>query len=158
MTDVSDRLRLAAFDEEDLAVVSAHVQDAVLKVGDMVYLPGEKRFAVVMNRFGWETAATNGRRRQFERHRAALSFDRVQAARLSRIDRSRPDTVLALLAISFETTDAPAGRVTLFFAGGGAVQLDVEVIEARLGDLGAAWATASKPVHDVAEPAAKPGA
>jgi hypothetical protein len=157
MNAPSERLKLAAFDEEDLAVISAHVQDAVLKVGDMVYLPGEQRFAIAMNRFTWEKAA-DGKRRDYERRRAALSFDRVQAARLSNIDRTRPDAVLELLAIAFETTDAPAGKVTLFFAGGGAVQLDVEVVEARLGDLGAAWATAAKPSHDTAEAAAKPGA
>ena len=57
--------------------------------------------------------------------------------------------MLELLAVSFETADTPAGKVTLVFAGGGAVQLDVEVIEARLADLGAAWATAAKPEHDL---------
>ena len=51
-----DRIRLIALDEEDLAVLSAHVQDAVLKVGDIVYLPKERRFAVAMNRFIWEKA------------------------------------------------------------------------------------------------------
>ena len=152
----ADRLKLAAFDEEDLAVISAHVQDAVLKVGDMVYLPREKRFAIAMNRFIWESAET-GRRRSFERRRAALSFDRVLKVRASQIDRGRPDAILELLAARFEMVDAPAGKVTLIFAGGGAVQLDVEVIEARLADLGAAWATAAKPSHDLAEGGAKSG-
>jgi hypothetical protein len=153
----ADRLKLAAFDEEDLAVISAHIQDAVLKVGDMVYLPREKRFAVAMNRFIWENAET-GRRRTFERRRAALSFDRVLRVRASRIDRSKPDAVLELLAARFELESAPAGKVTLVFAGGAAVQLDVEVIEARLADLGAAWATRAKPSHDLAEGDAKSGA
>jgi hypothetical protein len=158
MKDVSERLKLAAFDEEDLAVVSAHVQDAVLKVGDMVYLPREGRFALAMNRFSWENAAGGGRK-DFERRRAALSFDRVLKVRATKIDRAKPDDVLELLAIAFEATDAPAGKVTLVFAGGAAVQLDVEVIEARLGDLGAAWSTTAKPQHDdAAETAAKPGA
>ena len=158
MNDVSERLKLAAFDEEDLAVISAHVQDAVLKVGDMVYLPREGRFALAMNRFTWEKAG-DGSRKDYERRRAALAFDRVRAARVSKIDRSKPDAVLELLAIAFEVTDAPAGKVTLVFAGGGAVQLDVEVIEARLADLGAAWSTAAKPKHDdTADTSAEPGA
>ncbi len=157
MNDVADRLKLAAFDEEDLAVISAHVQDAVLKVGDMVYLPREKRFALAMNRFSWERAV-DGKLRNYERRRSALSFDRVLAVRLSKIDRSRKDAVLELLAIAFEQTEAPAGKMTLFFAGGAAIQLDVEVIEARLGDLGAAWATGTKPSHDVADTAVEPGA
>jgi hypothetical protein len=147
MTETVALLKLAAFDDEDLAVISAHVQDAVLKVGDMVYLPKKRRFAIAMNRFTWETAEGETRK-NYERRRSALAFDRVQAARISRIDRGRPDAVLELLAISFEATDAPAGKITLHFAGGGAVQLDVEVIEVRLGDLGAAWATAAKPSHD----------
>ncbi|CAN5268435.1 DUF2948 family protein [soil metagenome] len=154
---IADRLKLAAFDEEDLAVISAHVQDAVLRVGDMVYLPGEKRFALAMNRFIWETAET-GRRKSFERRRAALSFDRVLKARLSNIDRNRPDAVLELLAVGFEAEDTPAGKVTLIFAGGGAVQLDVEVVEARLADLGTAWATQAKPSHNLAAESAKSGA
>jgi hypothetical protein len=145
----SDLLRLAAVDGEDLAVISAHVQDAVLKVGDLSYLPKERRFVVAMNRFIWEKA--QGRRSDYERRRTALSFDRVSGVRLSRIDRARKDAVLELLAVNFEPTDPPAGKITLVFAGGGAVQLDVEVIEARLADLGAAWATAAKPSHDLDE-------
>jgi hypothetical protein len=148
MSDIATPLKLCAFDEEDLAVLSAHTQDAVLKVGDMVYLPQEGRFALAMNRFIWEKAA-DGKRKAYERRRSVLSFDRVRTVRTSRIDRKRPDAVLELLAVSFETADTPAGNVTLVFAGGGAVQLDVEVIEARLADLGAAWATSAKPEHDL---------
>lgn len=156
MTDAA-LLKLAAIDEEDLAVVSAHVQDAVLKVGDMVYLPRERRFAVAMNRFTWEKAE-DGSRRDYERRRTVLILDRVVSARTSQIDRGRRDTVLELLAVNFAATDAPAGVVTLYFAGGGAVQLAVEVIEVRLADLGAAWATAAKPSHDLAEGEMKSGA
>ncbi len=156
MTD-APLLKLAAIDEEDLAVVSAHVQDAVLKVGDMVFLPKGSRFAVAMNRFTWEKAE-DGSRRDFERRRALLILDRVLSARTSGIDRGRPDTVLELLAVHFETTEAPAGLVTLVFAGGGAVQLAVEVIEVRLADLGATWATAAKPSHDLTEDDVKTGA
>jgi hypothetical protein len=148
MSDIATPLKLCAFDEEDLAVLSAHTQDAVLKVGDMVYLPQEGRFALAMNRFIWEKAA-DGKRKAYERRRSVLSFDRVRTVRTSRIDRKRPDAVLELLAVSFETADTPAGNVTLVFAGGGAVQLDVEVIEARLADLGAAWATSAKPEHNL---------
>jgi len=143
-----DHLRVAAIDEEDLAVVSAYVQDSVLKVGDMVYLPKEHRFAVAMNRFIWEEA-DDGRRKDYERRRAALTFDRVEKVQTSGIDRNRPDAVLELLAVSFTVTDNPAGTIELIFAGGGAVRVDVEVIEARLADLGTAWATKAKPTHDL---------
>jgi hypothetical protein len=146
-----DLLRLAAIDAEDLAVVSTYVQDAVLKVGDMTYLPREHRFVVAMNRFIWEKA--DGRRQDYERRRAVLSLDRVDGVKVSRIDRGRPDAVLELLAVNFEPTNQPGGTITLVFAGGGAVQLTVEVIEARLADLGAAWATTAKPAHDLADSA-----
>lgn len=152
-----DHLRVAAIDEEDLAVISAYLQDAVLKVGDMVYLPQERRFAVAMNRFTWEKTV-DGKRRDYERRRAALTFDRVEKVKTSGIDRNRPDAVLELLAVSFAATDAPAGCIELVFAGGGAVRVDVEVIEARLADLGAAWAARAKPHHDLAEDETKPSA
>lgn len=152
----SRHLRLAAIDEEDLAVISAHVQDAVLKIGDMVYLPKERRFALAMNRFAWEAADDRGRTN--ERRRAALTFDRVLKVASSGIDLARKDAVLDLLAVGFEATDAPAGQVTLIFAGGGAVRLDVEVVEARLADLGTAWATKARPAHDLEDSETKPGA
>lgn len=147
----ADRLRLAAIDDEDLAVISAHVQDAVLKVGDLVYLPADRRFALAMNRFSWEKATDMKPRRKrdgFERRRAALTFDRVLRVRTTGIDRTRPDTVLELLALGFTPVDPPTGIVSLVFAGGAAIELEVEVIEARLADLGPAWATASVPRHE----------
>ncbi|MBN9011344.1 MAG: DUF2948 family protein [Rhizobiales bacterium] len=144
-----DRLKLLAMDDEDLAVISAHVQDAVLKVADLVNLPKERRFALGMNRFIWEKA--EGQRKGFERRPAALTFDRVLSVQTSRIRRDRPEAVLELLAIAFEPEgEAPAGNVTLHFAGGGAIRLAVECIEARLADLGTAWATRLRPSHDVA--------
>jgi hypothetical protein len=143
-----DCLKLLALDEEDLAVLSAHVQDAVLKVGDLAYLPREGRFAVAMNRFIWEKCGADCE--SYERRRAALVFDRVTAARSCHLLRDRKDAVLELLAISFEPDEVPAGKITLHFAAGAAIQLDVECIEARLSDLGPAWATSAMPSHDLA--------
>lgn len=143
----TDILKLIALDEEDLAIVSAHVQDAVLKIGDIAYRPAERRFALAMNRFIWEKA--DGGRRTYERRRTVLSFDRVTAVKTQNIRRDRPDAVLELLAIEFAPAEAPAGTVTLIFAGGGAIRLEVECIETRLADLGTAWATRTKPAHDL---------
>jgi hypothetical protein len=141
-------LKLAAIDEEDLAIVSAYAQDAVLKVGDMVYLPAQKRFAIAMNRFKWENDSGP---KSHERRRSALVFDRVLAVRTSNINRDNPDGVLELLAVKFTATDNPAGSVELMFAGNCGVQLEVECIETRLTDLGAAWSTSSQPQHAVAD-------
>lgn len=138
-----DELKLVALDADDLAVMSAHLQDAVLKVGDMAWLPGENRFALVANRFDWENATA----RQPRRRRTGLHFDRVLRVRRARIRADAPDAVLNLLAVTFEETDAPSGRVTLVFSGGAAIQLEVECLEAAMKDLGPVWETKSRPDH-----------
>jgi hypothetical protein len=144
-----ERLKLVAFDADDLAVVSAHVQDAVLKVRDMTYLPKEQRFAAVVNRFVWEKPAEGKLSKSWERRRSGFHFDRVLRVRSTGIDRANPDAVLDLLAIGFDVGEEPAGTVTLIFAGGGAIALDVECIEAAISDLGPAWATACCPQHQL---------
>jgi len=95
-----------------------------------------------MNRFAWEEG---GKTRQ--RKRAALHFDRVNDVKVTGIDTNAVDGVLELLAIRFTITDDPSGLVDLDFAGGGTVRLSVEVLEARLQDLGAAWAAKATPEH-----------
>ncbi len=145
-------LKLAALDEEDLQVLSAHLQDAVLRVADMAYLPGQHRFAAVINRFDWEGALTaeGAKDKKVERRRSALRFDRVLGAQLSKIRMSARSAVLELLAIRFEADEPPGGYVTLYFAGGGAIRLQVECIEAELQDLGPAWRASRTPEHEEA--------
>jgi hypothetical protein len=144
------QLKLAALDSDDLEVLSAHVQDAVLNVGALRWRAADQRFVAVLNRFVWETTAT-GRSRRDERRRAALDFAHVTAVRATRLRRDAPDAILSLLAITFEPGELPAGVVTLHFSGGGAMQLDVECIEATLTDLGPAWAARARPEHDLSE-------
>lgn len=142
-----DLLKLIALDADDLAVVSAHVQDAVAKVGDLTYQPGEKRFVVPMHRFVWEIDAGTFRKPHNERRNSVLHFERVLGARAIGIDREKRHEVLELLAVRFEPATEPAGTIELTFAGGGAIRLDVEVVEARLADLGGAWEASSRPRH-----------
>lgn len=143
-----DKLKLIAFDAEDLAVVSAHVQDAVLKVGDLAYMPRERRFAAVLRRFDW-TAVNNGKVREHLRRQSGLRFERVLSAKHQGIDLSKPGEVLALLAVQFvpHAPDDPAGIVELTFAGGAMIRLEVECLEAELRDLGPAWRAKSRPQH-----------
>lgn len=143
-----DRLRLAALDAEDLQVVSAHVQDAVMIVGDIRYMPREQKAVFVMNRFVWDKAPDK-RSRQHERRRTALSVSRVLDMKVSGIRQDARDSVLELLAVTFEETDAPAGRIRLTFAGGAALVLTVECIEVQMADLGAAWSTPNLPSHNL---------
>ena len=141
-------LKLIALDEEDLAVLSAHLQDAVVKVSDLAYLPGEKRFAALFNRFDWAAAvAAENHSTSHRRVRSALRFERVLSARLQHIDLSAKTRVLCLLAIGFEPGKTPGGSVTMIFAGGGAIKLEVECIEAELRDLGGAWRAKGRPRH-----------
>ncbi len=133
-------LRLAALDADDLGVISAHMQDAVLKLGDLGYSAKKKQFALVANRFAWEAD-------ERQRRRAGLHFDRVLAVKAHKIRQGDKDAVLELLAITFEAGEAPSGSIVLAFAGGATIRLEVECIEASLKDLGPAWATPYQPSH-----------
>ncbi len=141
-------LKLVALDERDLEVVSAHVQDATVRVGDIEYRAATKRFAVAMNRFAWETKK-GFIRPKYERRRSILHFDRVLSAKLFGISRDKKDDVLELLAVRFAAAQDPVGTIELTFAGNAAIRLEVEVIEARLTDTGAAWEASSRPIHTV---------
>ena len=141
------QLKLVALDEQDLSVVSAHVQDAVMKVGDLDWRPAERRFVAAINRFVWENRQ-GFLRRNNERRRAALHFEAVRSVGSTGIARDRPDEVLSLLAIRFTPgVEAPAGTLELVFSGGGAIRLEVDYIEARLADVGGTWEASSRPRH-----------
>jgi hypothetical protein len=144
-------LKLIALDEEDLSVLSSLLQDAVLRVADMAYLPKQKRFAAALNRFDWENAAKEGGK-EYRRRRAALRFDRVFGAKLKNLQPRASNRVLSLLAIAFAPNEAPGGTLTLTFSGDASIQLEVECIEAELRDLGPVWRTRSKPQHPGDEP------
>ena len=139
-------LKLLALDDEDLTVVSAHMQDAVFRVGDVEYYPKNGNFALSANRFAWEAAdrAAKG----FERCRAMLCFKQVKAVRSIGFDRGKADTVLSLLAVMFEKDgEGPEGSIELVLAGGGSIVLDVDCIEVQLADTGGTWETTLKPRH-----------
>jgi hypothetical protein len=142
-----DVLKLIALDEDDINVVSTHLQDAVVKTADIHWRPAERRLVVALNRFDWEAA--NSGSPQFRRRRAALRFERVSACKCRNCTAVEKDQVLNLLAISFTPTDSPAGVVTLTFSGGAALRLEVECLEAELADLGPAWTTDCCPAHAI---------
>jgi len=154
-------LKLIALDEEDLAILSAHLQDAVVTVGEMAYLPRERRFALLANRFDWEAAVkaeAEGRsitgpngKSPCVRRRAGMHIERVLGARLRGIDLADKTAVLNLLALNFTATDAPSGTLTFLFSGGGEVELSVECMEIGIEDLGPAWDAKGTPCHDAAE-------
>jgi hypothetical protein len=141
-------LKLVALDQQDLSIVSAHVQDAILRAGDLTFMAREKRFVVPMNRFAWETQ-TGFFKPKPQRRNSVLHFDRVGSARSTGIATDKPDEVLELLAVTFHPTEPPGGEIELVFSGKASIRIRVECIEARLADLGGAWEAASRPTHRI---------
>ena len=129
-----DPLKLIALDVDDLAVISAHVQDAHVQTADIVWRQDEKRLVVGMNRLDWEQTLSGGTSPR--RLIAALRFDRVLACKSRNIDLESPDTALDLVGIEFHEAEAPGGSALLLFAEGAALRLDVECLECELTDLG----------------------
>lgn len=144
-------LRLVARDAEDLQVISALVQDAVLPAAEMAWDRRARRFAMLLNRFRWEDREAAERRgRPFERVRAVLSIGDVRNVASQGIDRGDPDLVLSLLAVGFEPGEDGTGRLVLTLAGDGAVAVDVECLDVTLADVTRPYAAPSgqAPGHD----------
>ncbi|GAC1331204.1 MAG: DUF2948 family protein [Beijerinckiaceae bacterium] len=136
-------LKLLVFDTEDLAVVSANLQDAIVRASDMTFLLADKRFALIAARFDW-MALGEGR---CERLRSGLHFDHVRNVRTTGFQPGRPEEVLNLLSILFAATESPSGEVVLTFSGGAAVRLSVECLEAQMRDIGPRWPCKATPGH-----------
>jgi Protein of unknown function (DUF2948) len=131
---VTTQLKLIALDPDDLAVISAHVQDAHVRTSDIVWRQDEKRLVVGMSRLDWEqtmSGETSPRRLI-----AALRFDRVLSCKSRNIDLATPGAPLELLGIDFHPADAPSGSAVLLFSHGEVLRLDVECLECELTDLG----------------------
>jgi Protein of unknown function (DUF2948) len=128
-------LKLIALDADDLAVISAHVQDARVQASDIVWRQDEKRLVVGMNRLDWEQTLSGGTAAR--RSIAALRFDRVLACKSRNIDLDQPEAMLELVGIEFHPAEPPGGSALLLFSNGGALRLDVECLECELTDLGA---------------------
>jgi hypothetical protein len=139
-------LKFVALDPDDLEVVSTHLQDALVKVSDVIWRPQEKRLIVALSRFDWCSAECCSNP-ELRRCRAALRFERVSACKCRNVDPAGKNAVLNLLAVEFSEQDPPGGVVTLTFSGGGKLRLEVECLEAELADLGPAWPATARPVH-----------
>jgi hypothetical protein len=144
-----DELKLVALDRDDIDIVSAHVQDAQVKIADIFWQPHEHRFVMALNRFDWLAAADGGgsQKADYRRCRTALRFERVLSCKCRNLDPSNKDARLNLLAVEFAERDPPAGLVTMTFSGGGLIRLEVECLEAELADLGEVFAADCCPNH-----------
>jgi len=131
---VNAPLKLIALDADDLAVISAHVQDARVQAADIIWRQHEKRLVIGMNRLDWERALAG----EISPRRlvAALRFDRVLACKSRNIDLQAPATALDLVGIEFHPGEPPGGCALLLFDRGAALRLDLECLECELTDLG----------------------
>ena len=148
-------LRIVALEPDDLGVISAHMQDAIIRIADINYNSKLRQFVLVANRFEGEQAESSiigqvghiGHRR-----RTGISFSQVRNVRSQNIRQGADDAVLSLLAVEFVAgKTAPDGVVKLVFSGGGSIELDVECVEAQMEDLGPRWATANIPAHEMTQ-------
>ena len=136
-------LRLTAADTDDLAIISAQMQDAVMKRADLRFDQKRRRFALVANRFAWDALPEKQRRR------AGLHFDDVESVRSVGLTKLPAGAVLSLLAVTFVADKDLSGTITLNFSSNIHIRLTVSCINATLSDLGGTWGTASTPAHKV---------
>jgi len=162
---MADLLKLRARDAADLETIAACVQDALVPLADMQYLPRDRRFALMLNRFRWESAPVAGREPTavagdaayadapgggLERVHAALVFDRVRRVKRRGLAEAAKGGMLSVLTLGI------AGReVVISFAGGAAISLEVDQLSCHLEDLGEAWPTVWRPRHAKDEAAGK---
>ncbi len=140
----AEPLRLKVEDADDIEVVSAALQDAIAKVGDISYEPRARVLTIALNRYRWE-GADRGRG---QRIRSALQIGSVLAVRARRIRREPKDAVVQLLTMAFSPADPPGGQLVLSFAGGADLKVDVECLDAVLADLSQPWPSPRTPAHD----------
>ncbi len=142
-------LHLLGGDADDVKVISALLQDAVLPVTEMGWKPKQRRFAVLVNRFRWEDRpAAEAAGRAYERVRSVLVVEDVMAVRTQGFDRADRDLVLSVLALEFLPGQDGAGTLTLVLAGDGAVALEVEALDLRLEDVTRPYRAPSGKVPD----------
>ncbi|EWY37980.1 hypothetical protein N825_15100 [Skermanella stibiiresistens SB22] len=159
---MSGPMRLRAEDEDDLRVISGFLQDSIVPMGEMCFLPQDNRFVLVANRFKWETAVEEAPPEPpvqladvsydddegddilvpFERTNCGVCFDGVTAVRTRGLDLRERRQMLALLAL-----EASSDGVTLHFSGGGCIHLDAVNWVCRLQDIGEPWPTSRRPEH-----------
>jgi len=148
MAKIFTPLHMLVTDKEDVLVLSSLFQDAVAKIGDMAWLPAQRRFALVANRFVWERGI-NKNFGPFQRVQSGMHFDDVRAVKTQNIRLDAPKAVVDLLALRFVAAEDGAGKIFFDFAGGGSILLDVESINGEMRDMSNPWRTNAKPRHKI---------
>jgi len=140
-------LKLIAKTEEDLRVVSAHLQDSIASIVDIANLKKNKIFLMQLNRFMWEDVE-KGVFRKNKRIRSILKFENVLNVNSRNINQLKKDKFLDFLAIETNITPDNNYEMKIIFAGDSIIRVTAEVIEVTLDDQGEAWDTKNKPKHE----------
>ena len=139
-------LKLIAQSEEDLKVISAHLQDAIVSPKDIANLKKNRIFLIQLNRFMWEDIE-KGVFRKNKRTRTILKFENVLEVYSKNINQLKKDKFLDFLAIESTTMPDNNYEMKITFAGDSIIKVVSEVIEVTLDDQGEAWDTKNKPKH-----------
>ena len=145
---VTKNLKLIAKTEEDLRVVSAHLQDSIISVSDIANLKKNKIFLMQLSRFMWEDVE-KGVFRKNKRIRTILKFDNVINVFSKNINQLKKDKFLDFLASETNIMPDNNYEMKIIFAGGSMIRIVAELIEVTLDDQGDAWETKNKPKHQV---------
>ncbi|MEM8949394.1 MAG: DUF2948 family protein [Pseudomonadota bacterium] len=146
-----DRLCLRARDEDDLQVIAACLQDALVPLREMAYMADDQRFMAAFNRFQWERIDRSGDVESLTLSQSALCIDHVDAVQYRGLDGELDGVKFELLTIMAEPLDAGAHQISLLFAGDVALRLQVSDISITLQDFGEAWAAGVVPHHDLSD-------
>lgn len=136
-------IRLAAHDREDLAVISALLQDAVARLGEFAYIVAQRRFAAVFNRYRWEDKS----RGAGQRIRTEVNFRGVLDVQTIGLTLNAKEQLVELLAIHTQDSESGGVRITLIFAGGGAIRLQAECVDCEINDISYPWRASARPSH-----------
>ena len=143
--------KLRAEDADDLAVISACLQDALVAVRDLAFVPQDHSFLMVANRFRWERASRAARGEAgYQRTLCGITFGAVESVSYHGFRRSEGARILSLLAIR-PGRDGEQDAVLLEFSDGATIRLVVSRILCYAQDLGEPWPTPWQPRHDVDE-------
>ena len=146
--DEKNNLKLVGKNEEDIKVISAYLQDSIVKVKNILFLKKNRIFIMILNRFMWEDVE-KGVFRQNKRVRCALKFEEVIKVQSKNINQKNKKKILECLAIKFSSALDQTYKMQIFFAGDSIITIISEVIEVTMKDLGKPWNVKYFPAHKI---------
>jgi Protein of unknown function (DUF2948) len=145
---MTERLRLRAVDADDLSVIAACLQDALIPLSEMAYLPEERRFMAAFTRFQRERMVDPNQPDGLTQSQSVLVLQDIEAVKFRGLDSRFGAVRFELLTLISEPAEDDLVHITLLFAGDAAIQLHARGIAAMLEDFGEPWPANTLPTHD----------